>query len=128
VTSPYETYIENSVLTATPLQLVSMLYRCAIEALSDARRCLASGDVASRVAPVNRAFDAVSELSVSLDVERGGEVGKNLAELYGYISHLIILGHANQSDERFAEAARLLSTLASAWDEVARSEAQGPLR
>lgn len=119
VTSPYEMYMENSVLTATPLQLVAMLYRCAVEAVKDARRCLAAGDIAARVEPVNRAFDAVSELSVSLDLERGGEVGRNLADLYGYISHLIILGHANQSDERFAEAERLLCTLAGAWEEMA---------
>ena len=121
-TTPYEMYMENSVLTATPIQLVAMVYRCAIEALHDARRCLACGDIAARVEPVNRAFDAVSELSVSLDVQRGGEVARNLADLYAYISHLIILGHANQSDERFAEAQKLLSTLAGAWDEVAASE------
>jgi len=123
VTSPYEMYVESSVLTATPLELVGMLYRCAIDALGDARRCLASGDIPSRVAPVNRAFDAVNELSLSLDVEQGGEVARNLADLYAYISHLIILGHADQSDDRFAEAARLLSTLAGAWEEVAQRKA-----
>lgn len=123
MTSPYEMYVESSVLTATPLELVGMLYRCAIDALGDARRCLASGDIPSRVAPVNRAFDAVNELSLSLDVEQGGEVARNLADLYAYISHLIILGHADQSDDRFAEAARLLSTLAGAWEEVAQRKA-----
>ena len=117
--SPYEMYMENSVLTATPLQLVAMLYRCAIDALSDARRCLASGDISARVAPVNRAFDAVNELTLSLDTEQGGELAHSLADLYAYISHLIVLGHANQSDERFAEATHLLSTLAGAWEEVA---------
>ena len=120
MTTPYEMYVENSVLTATPLQLVAMLYRCALDALGDARRCLASGDIPSRVGPVNRAFDAVSELSLSLDVEKGGEVARNLADLYAYISHLIILGHTQQSDDRFAEAARLLSTLSGAWEEVAQ--------
>ena len=123
MTSPYEMYMENSVVTATPLQLVAMLYRCAIDALGDARRCLASGDISSRVAPVNRAFDAVNELSLSLDLSSGGEVARNLADLYAYISHLIILGHANQADDKFAEAARLLTTLEGAWEEVAQRTA-----
>ena len=119
MTSPYEMYVENSVATATPLELVSMLYRSAIDAVSDARRCLARGDIAGRVAPVNRAFDAVAELSLSLDFERGGDVSRNLAELYGYISHKLVMGHTTQSDECFAEAGRLLGTLEEAWKEIA---------
>ena len=119
MTSPYEMYVESSVVTATPLELVAMLYRCAIDALGEARRRLAMGDVAGRVTPVNRAFDAVADLSLSLDLRRGGEISRNLGELYGYISHKIILGHANQSDECFAEAARLLTTLAEGWEVLA---------
>jgi flagellar protein FliS len=119
LTSPYEIYVESSVITATPLELVAMLYRCAIDALGEARRCLAAGDVGGRVAPVNRAFDAVAELSLSLDFRRGGEISRNLAELYGYISHKIILGHANQSEECFAEAGRLLTTLLEGWEVLA---------
>jgi flagellar protein FliS len=118
-------YVESSVVTATPLELVAMLYRCAIDALAEARRCLSAGDVTGRVAPVNRAFDAVAELSLSLDFERGGDISRNLSELYGYISHKIILGHANQSDECFAEAGRLLSTLLDGWREVAAGAAVG---
>jgi flagellar protein FliS len=113
-------YVESSVITATPLELVAMLYRCAIDALAEARRCLATGDVRGRVAPVNRAFDAVAELSLSLDYRRGGEISRDLAELYGYISHKIILGHAKQSEECFAEAGRLLTTLLEGWEILAR--------
>jgi flagellar protein FliS len=128
VTNPYESYIENSVLTATPLELVAMLYRCAINSISQARKALAEGDVAGRVQPVNRAYDAVTELSLSLDHNSGGEVARQLSDLYTYISHKIILGHATQSDEAFAEAARLLSTLVESWDELARGAAAPPLQ
>jgi flagellar protein FliS len=118
LTNPYEHYIENSVLTATPLELVTMLYRCALEGIAEARRCLASGDIAGRVRPVNKAFDAVTELSLSLDHENGGDISRNLSELYGYISHQIVLGHSNQSDERFAEASSLLMTLLESWQQI----------
>jgi flagellar secretion chaperone FliS len=119
VTTPYDSYVENSILTATPLQLVSMLYCCAIDSVSEARRCLACGDVSGRVRPINRAFDAVTELSLSLDFEQGGEMAQRLAELYGYISQKIIVGHANQSDDALAEAARLLTTMHESWERLA---------
>lgn len=118
MTNPYQQYAENSVLTATPLELVTILYRCALEGIGDARRCLSSGDIEGRVRPVNRAYDAVMELMLSLDHEAGGDLSKNLAELYGYISHLLVLGHSTQSDEKFAEAARLLTTLLESWHQL----------
>jgi flagellar secretion chaperone FliS len=118
--NPYQQYMENSVLTATSLELVTMLYRCALEGIADSRRCLAAGDIEGRVRPVNKAYDAVTELMLSLDYENGGEISRNLAELYGYITHKIILGHATQSDECFAEAARLLGTLLESWQQLNR--------
>jgi flagellar protein FliS len=111
--------MESSVLTATPLELVSMLYRCAIDSVAQARHCLATGDVAGRAKPVTRAFDAITELMLSLDHERGGEVSRNLADLYAYVQHKLLLGHCNQSDEDFAEVGRLLSTLKESWDQIA---------
>jgi len=121
--NPYEQYMENSVLTATSLELVTMLYRCALEGIADARRCLQAGDIEGRVRPVNRAYDAVTELMLSLDYENGGEISGNLAELYGYITHKIILGHSTQSDECFGEAARLLETLLESWHQLNSSGA-----
>ena len=125
VTNPYETYIENSVLTATPLELVTMLYRCAIDSVEEARRCLAAGDISGRVRPINRAFDAVTELSLSLDFEQGGDMARRLGDLYGYVSQKIILGHADQSDEALKEASRLLSTMLESWQEISTSELVG---
>jgi flagellar protein FliS len=119
--NPYQSYVESSVVTATPLELVTLLYRCALEGIADARRCLAEGDIAGRVRPMNRAYDAVTELILSLDHDAGGDISRSLAELYGYISQQLVLGHSQQSDERFAEAARLLSTLLESWQQLTRA-------
>ena len=116
--NPYQSYVESSVVTATPLELVTLLYRCALVGIADARRCLAEGDIAGRVRPMNRAYDAVTELILSLDHDAGGDISRSLAELYGYISQQLVLGHSHQSDERFAEAARLLSTLLESWQQL----------
>jgi flagellar protein FliS len=123
VTSPYESYIENSVLTATPLELVAMLYRCAIDSVEEARRCLADGDIAGRVRPINRAFDAVTELTLSLDFKEGGELARQLNDLYAYVSHKIVVGHAEQSDTALEEASRLLGTMLESWKEISAGEA-----
>jgi flagellar protein FliS len=115
--------MENSVLTATPLELVSMLYRCALDSVAQCRSCLRTGDIAGRSKPVTRAFDAVTELMLSLDHEQGGEVSRNLADLYAYVQQQILLGHCNQCDENFAEVERLLSTLLDSWVQISQVEA-----
>ncbi|MBC7924951.1 MAG: flagellar export chaperone FliS [Bryobacteraceae bacterium] len=120
--NPYDQYLENSVLTASPLELVTMLYRCALHGISDARRCLAAGDIEGRVRPVNRAFDAVTELSLSLDHANGGELSRSLNDLYAYITRQIVLGHTNQIDEPFAEAEKLLATMMESWQKIATPE------
>lgn len=114
--------MENSVLTATPLELVTMLYKCAIDSVEEARRCLACGDISGRVRPINRAFDAVTELSLSLDFKEGGDMARRLADLYAYVSQKIVIGHAEQSDEALAEASRLLGTMLESWREISAPE------
>jgi flagellar protein FliS len=121
VTNPYEQYIESSVLTATPLELVTMLYRFATDSVAQARRCLAEGDIAGRARPVTQAFDAITELVLSLDHENGGSISRNLIDLYAYMQQQLLLGHCNQCDDNFAEVERLLSTLTECWEQIARS-------
>jgi flagellar secretion chaperone FliS len=110
-------------MTATPLQLVSMLYRGAIEAIEDARECLRTGDIAGRAKPVNKAFSVFLELIGSLDHERGAEVGARLEELYCYMQQRLLEAHAMQSDEKFVEVLNLLRTLLDAWEQVGRQTA-----
>jgi flagellin-specific chaperone FliS len=60
---------------------------------------------------------------LSLDHEQGGEVSRNLADLYAYVQQQILLGHCNQCDENFAEVERLLSTLLDSWVQISQVEA-----
>ncbi len=116
--NPYAPYLENAVLTATPLELVRMLYRCGIESVNDARLCLQSGDVAGRAKPVTKALDVLTELLLSLDYDAGGELARNLAKIYDYMQSRIIDAHCTQSDAAFGEVAGLLSTLLESWERI----------
>lgn len=116
--NPYEHYMDNAVLTATPVELVRMLYRCAITSIEETRECLRTGDVAGRAKPVTKTLDALTELLLSLDYERGGAVARNLSDLYGYMSNRVIDGHCQQSDALFLEVKNLLNSLLESWEQV----------
>jgi flagellar protein FliS len=111
-------YVESTVLSADPLELVRLLYGGALEAVRDARRRLAAGEVAARSAAITKAMAIVAELSGSLNRDEGGEISRNLAELYDYVLRKLQDANLRQADEPLAEALELLSTLSEAWQGV----------
>jgi flagellar protein FliS len=113
--SVQESYIESRILTASPIELVAMLYDGAIAAVLDARRKLADGDIAARSRAITKACEILIELTQGLDHARGGDISLRLAQLYDYIQQRLIEANIQQKDAPLSEALKLLSTLAESW-------------
>jgi flagellar protein FliS len=86
-----------------------------LDSITSARRYLKLGDIRARSRAISKAMAIVTELSLSLNHPAGGDVSKNLDELYGYVQTLLIQANVEQSDPPLAEVERLLSTLMEAW-------------
>jgi flagellar protein FliS len=112
----YDSYQEAEILSASPLQLVRLLYRGAIEAIVTARRCLAVGDIAGRTKAINKALKIVTELLFSLDREKEPKLSGALVELYAYVQRRLIDANCRQVDPPLAEAQDLMATLQQAWE------------
>lgn len=119
---PYREHMQQAILCAQPLELVVMLYEGLGEAIETARQSLRAGDIAGRARAVSRAIEIVAELSSSLDLERGGDLGSGLARLYDFISARLQEGNFLQQDQAFSEAAQVVSTLQEAWRELCPQE------
>jgi len=124
----YQTYLENEVLSASPLKLIQMLYAAALDSISLARRCVRAGDIRARSRAITKAMRIVTELSRCLNREAGGDLSQNLANVYGYVLRLLIDGNVRQSEGPLAEAERLLSTLAEAWARCAPPQSESVSR
>ena len=111
----YRNFLEEEVLSASPVKLVQLLYGSALEAIGAARRYLRQGDIRARSRAITKAMTIITELSVSLDRDAGGSLSKNLAELYGYVEKLLIEANVGQTDAPLATAERLLNTLLEGW-------------
>ena len=118
--NPYENYLENQILSASSLQLVTILYRAAIDALQAARSHLASGDIRARTASATRAQEIVGELALSVNRD-AGELSGRLLELYDYVLRRTHEGSFQGNDEAFAEAIQLLGTLLEGWESAQAS-------
>jgi flagellar protein FliS len=116
--NPYAAYLQASVLTAEPVELVRILHRTALESLQDARLHLAAGDIARRSAAISKTMNIVRELSVSVNHESEPVLARTLVELYDYMQRRLLASHLEQSEAPLLEVARLLTTLCEAWENV----------
>ena len=116
--NPYAAHIEASLLTAEPIELVRTLYRGALDAVSEARACLAASDASGRSAAVSKAVNILRELAFSLNPASEPAMARNLLELYDYMQRRLLAAHLERSEAPLTEVASLLATLAEAWERV----------
>jgi flagellar secretion chaperone FliS len=111
-------YFEQVILSASPIELVRLMYQKAIASVTDARDHLKAGRIRERGQAINKAYAILAELLISLDAEKAPELVANLKRLYCYMQERLIEANLRQKDGPLEETARLLSTLADAWREV----------
>jgi flagellar secretion chaperone FliS len=108
-------YAEGTVLSGNPLEMVVALYEGTIEAVRRAKSCLITGDTWGRAQAISKAVKILTELLVSLDHTRGGEVSQNLKRLYSYMQCRLLDAHSLKSEEHLNEVERLLLSMLEGW-------------
>jgi flagellar protein FliS len=120
----HDAYLDSRILTADPLELVTILYQAGITSVRDARRHLANRDIAARSKSITKAWGILAELTHSLDRKRGGEISERLAELYDYMMRRLMEANFQQADAPLAEVLGLLATLLEGWQGIQASAKQ----
>ena len=114
------TYSQQAATTASPAQLVLMLYDAALAHTEAGRLAVVSEprqlEVAHRA--IGRVQAIVRELQVTLDHERGGAVADNLADLYGYCQDLLLQANLRKDAAPLEEVVTVLTPLRDAWDQA----------
>ncbi len=112
-------YLQQAVLTASPGQLVVMLYDGACRFLTQAAYAMREGDVAKAGQRLSRAEAIIEELLVTLDLEQGGEIASRLQGLY--VFHLRHLSEARMEQDpgKVDQVRTHLAELRESWAAVA---------
>ena len=118
-TDQYQTYTQNTLVGTSPADLVVALYEGAIESTRQAYRCFESGDIMGRSKAVTKVTQILTELLMSINADKGGELTLNLKRLYTYMQTKMVEGHAKKTGEPFKEVEKLLNNLLEAWQVVA---------
>jgi len=108
--------LETKVLSASPEQLITLLFDGALAAIAKAALYMQGDNIQGRGAAISKAIDIVdSGLKAGLDMRAGGELAANLAATYDLIMRNLLLANINADPAKLALAQRLLSDIADAW-------------
>lgn len=119
-------YIENAVKTASPAKLIEMMYEKAIELLKDAKEALNKNDFITTNEKIKRTQDIVTELNISLDIEKGGEIAKGLRSLYSYMYRTLIEATVKKDMQKIDEVLGYFEELLDAWRIAMKSAGSTP--
>lgn len=122
----YSQYQNTQVTTASPEQILIMLYDGAIRFVRQAKENLESGNRPSKLEAIRRAMAIITEFRNTLDHEVGGEIASNLDSLYDFMQRELMGANLRDDVGRLQTVEDLLCDLRETWMqaiEITRREA-----
>jgi len=120
----YQAYQGNQVEGAGPLGLVLLTYEALYKSLGRTRMAILAGDMSAEATQTGFVMEALIELSSSLNMEAGGDIARNLANLYAYMMNRITEGLCSGSTESIDEVAKLAQELREGWMQLSMQQKQ----
>jgi flagellar protein FliS len=112
-------YKEQSILTATPGQLVVILYDGCLRFLHQAAHAMRDGDTGAAGNRLSRAEAIIDELLTSLDLEQGGVIASRLQGIYVFCTRHLVEARIDRDAAKIEQVSELLGELRESWAQVA---------
>ncbi len=119
VSHGYQQYQQATISSASPEALVVLLYTELLRCLFAAREAHLDNDSIEKSKQTTKAIRVLTELMVSIDMEKGEPIASNLLMLYEYMAKKLLGARHATTTAPFDEAIRLFSPLKTAWESVA---------
>jgi flagellar protein FliS len=115
--------VHSKATYASPHRLIQMLLENISNKLAAAKNYMLQGGGVDNVAPkcenISRAMALMEGLRLCLDKEAGGDIARNLEDLYDYMERRLVLANAKNDPAILDEVASLLNEIKSGWSAIA---------
>jgi flagellar protein FliS len=113
----HKVYVDTS---SDKTRILLDLYEGAIRFVGFAERVLETRNIAKKGEYISRAIAIIGELDSALDRKSGGEIVRNLSNLYVYMIRRLTEANRAGNTSALQEVKRLLESLQSAWQQAAQ--------
>lgn len=116
VKNPYQSYQQNSVLTASPGELTLMLYNGCLKFIHIAKIGMSEKNYEKKNTYILKAQDIIRELMVTLNEEM--EISKQLMPLYDYLYRRLIQANVKNDPAILDEVEGFVTEFRDTWKQV----------
>lgn len=127
--NPLTAYRETRVKTASPGQLIVMLYDEAVKQCDIALEIFTKDlkkhpqYIEGAHKALSKVQDIITELTASLDFESGGDIAQNLFALYLFFNRELLSANIDKDGSRLRAIRNMISELRGAWAAAAAQTA-----
>lgn len=114
----YSQYLHNQIFSASPEQLLIMLYDGAIRFTRQAILGAEENNLEMMTYGIRRAMAIITEFSNTLNHEIGGAIAGNLDALYTFMIRELTLANLRRDAEKLRVVENLLTSLRATWVEA----------
>lgn len=118
VLNPYQKYQTQNVMTASPEELLLMLYNGCVRFIKQGIMAVEEKDVMKAHENIVKAQDIILEFMSTLD--SSAEIAKTLMPLYEYLYRRLVQANIEKNTEILNEVLRFVSELRDTWTEASK--------
>lgn len=108
-------YKQMQIGTASPTQILIMLYEGAITNVKKAIIAIEQKNLPDKGKYIGKAHDIINELTISLNHEVGGQIAKDLERLYNFMVTQLLKANIENDKEALLPVQKNLETLLEGW-------------
>ena len=112
------TYRENTVRSATPIELVVILFDTVIEDMRQAVSATQAGDLEARAVAIRHAMLVLQQLQGTLDFEKGGQVARQFEQFYNLVRAKLLEAQMRHSPELMQQQIQFMLEVRDCWAEA----------
>lgn len=114
--NPYQSYQQNSVMTASPQELTLMLYNGCLKFIRLAKKAMVEKKIEEKNTNIIKAQKVVQELQVTLNPDI--EISKSMGQLYEYIYHQLMEANFKNDPNLLEEMEGYLVEFRDTWKQA----------
>lgn len=115
-----QVYRNSAAESATPLELVILLYDSAIDDMRRAVSAMQKGEIEERSARIGHALMVLQQLQGTLDFERGGSAARQFEQFYNLLRAKLLEAQMRGSSELLLLQIRSMSEVRDCWAQAKR--------
>ena len=113
--NPQQHYLKTQVETASPPQLLVMLFDAAVKKLHFSKKAILEKKIELAHIELTKVQKIFTELMIALDFEIGGELANQLYRIYDFVYHHLVKANIKQNAAMIDEVLPIVENLREGW-------------